>query len=397
MPKRETSKREVIDSDRLVRALALVVFLEWIAGGAFLPLFPVYLQNEGASPALVGAIIAAYFIAGLLCQIPAGRAVDRFGPRRILLIGQAFYVASTLAFLISSTPNNALIFRFTQGLGAAMAEVAALSIVGVAVAPERRGRAFSTIYGGQLSGTIIGPLVGAVFGVDHMQMLFVVTTLVAAASSIPVFLHPELKNIPRRDTTVALTKLNLQAGAKGAIMLAAAFGLIVGTYDASWSLLLHNRGASDAIINLSWVLFSLPFVLMTKPAGWMVDHLDRRLLALTGLAIEVLLCSLYPFIHNVAIILGIATFEACALAVALPSGQSLMTEEVADDGHGRVQGLYATAQLGAMTVAATFAGYLFTKAPWAPFVAMAITSGFVGIGIAFTWRTTQGRVQHTTN
>ncbi len=382
----------VVESDRLVRALALVVFLEWIAGGAFLPLFPVYLQDQGASPALVGAIVAAYFIAGLVCQIPAGRAVDHFGPRRILLIGQAFYALSTLAFIATSTPTAALAFRFTQGLGAGMAEVAALSIVGVAVAPERRGRAFSTIYGGQLSGTIIGPLVGTVFGIAHMQMLFVVTTVVAAASSIPVFFHPELKSLPRRDTSLALTKLNLKPGARGAIMLAAAFGLVIGTYDASWSLLLHARGASGAIINLSWVLFSLPFVLMTKPAGWMVDHLDRRFLALGGLIVEVLLCSLYPFIDNVAIILSLATLEACALAVALPSGQSLMTEEIANDGHGRVQGLYATAQLSAMTVAATVAGFLFTRAPWAPFVAMAAASALVGVAICVTWRNTKGNV-----
>jgi len=390
--RKSKAKVEVVASDKLVRALALVVFLEWIAGGAFLPIFPVYMKDQGASPALVGAIVAAYFIAGLFCQIPAGRAVDHFGPRRILLIGQGLYAASTLAFVATSTPTSALAFRFTQGLGAGMAEVAALSIVGVAVAPERRGRAFSTIYGGQLSGTIIGPLVGTVFGLAHMQALFVATTVLAAVSSIPVFLHPELKNIPRRDRTVALTKLNLQPGAKGAIMLAAAFGLIIGTYDASWSLLLDSRGASGATINLSWVLFSLPFVLMTKPAGWMVDHLDRRVLALSGLAIEVAMCSLYPFIHEVAIILGLATFEACALAVALPSGQSLMTEEVADDGHGRVQGLYATAQLSAMTIAATAAGYLFSRAPWAPFVAMAATSGLVGVGIGWVWRRTPGKV-----
>jgi sugar phosphate permease len=115
-------------------------------------------------------------------------------------------------------------------------------------------------------------------------------------------------------------------------------------------------------------------------------------LALGGLIVEVLICSLYPFIDNVAIILSLATLEACALAVALPSGQSLMTEEIANDGHGRVQGLYATAQLSAMTVAATVAGFLFTRAPWAPFVAMAAASALVGVAICVTWRNTKGNV-----
>jgi DHA1 family multidrug resistance protein-like MFS transporter len=276
-----------------------------------------------------------------------------------------------------------------------MAEIAALSIVGIAVAPQRRGRAFAQIYGGQLSGTIIGPLIGAMFGISHMQLLFITTAVLAASSSIPVLFHRELKGLPRRDITVALTKLRIGPGARGAIMLAAAFGLVIGTYDASWSLLLSSRGASGTIINLSWVLFSLPFVLMTKPAGWMADHLDRRLLALGGLTIEVVVCSLYPFIHSVALILALGTFEACALAAALPSGQSLMTEAVPDDGHGRVQGLYATSQLSAMTIAATAAGFLYAEAPWAPFVSMAIGSGLIGLAIGATWRHTSGRVQAT--
>ena len=50
------------NADRLVRTLAFTVLLEWMAGGAFLPLFPVYLHDKGASTSLLGVVVGAFFL-----------------------------------------------------------------------------------------------------------------------------------------------------------------------------------------------------------------------------------------------------------------------------------------------------------------------------------------------
>ena len=382
-------------ADRLVRTLAMVVFLEWVAGGAFLPLFPVYLHHQGASSTVVGLVVGAFFLAGLVGQYPAGKLIDRIGARNVLLGGQLLYALSIGSFLLFTSPIAAVILRFTQGLGAGAAEVASLSIVALVVAPERRGRAFATIYGAQLSGTIIGPILGAAFGVAHMNWLFATTTLLTLSSSVPVLLRPELHSLhTNRDLGATLSRLKLSDAAKGSLLLAVAFGLVIGTYDASWSLLLREKGAGDLAINLSWICFSAPFVLASRPAGWMADHFDRRMLALIGVGVEAVLCSLYPFLTHVWIMLALATIEAFALAAALPAGQSLLTVGAANDAHGRLQGLYATCQMGAMTVAAVTGGLLFGHAAWLPFVAMAGASVVVGLGIALRWRGVDGKVSH---
>jgi len=97
----------------------------------------------------------------------------------------------------------------------------------------------------------------------------------------------------------------------------------------------------------------------------------------------------------VAIMLALATLEATVLAGALPSAQSLLTEGIADDAHGRVQGLNATSQMAAMTVASMLGGVLFAISPSLPFVASASIS-LVGAGVmAVVWRPVNGHVGHS--
>lgn len=382
-------------ADRLVRTLAATVLIEWMAGGAFLPLFPVYLHDHRASTSLLGLVVGSFFLAGLLGQYPAGRLADRTSPRAVLLGGQVLYGVSTLGFLVTTDVHVAILLRFVQGLGAGAAEVACLSIVARVVAPQRRGRAFGTVYGAQLTGTILGPIVGAVIGIHHMDVLFCVTAGLSFASSVPALLQPAFAHLGRRaDRAAPLSRLQLQASAKGALLLAAALGLIIGTYDSTWSLLLRSKGAGGLAINLSWVLFSLPFALASKPAGWLADHADRRVLAVVGVVSESLFCLTYPFLHSVAVMLALATVEATVLAGALPAAQSLLTEHVADDAHGRAQAINSTFQMGATTLAAMVGGVLFAISPSTPFVVAASISLLGAVAMAVLWRGVSGRVAH---
>ncbi len=383
-------------ADRLVLTLAITVFIEWLSAGAFLPLFPVYLTNHGASGAVIGLTMGSFFVAGVFFQYPAGQLADRTSRRKVLIGGQVLYAIATAGYLVTTAPGAIIALRFTQGIGAGASEVAALSIVATVVAPQRRGRAFSTIYGAQLSGTVVGPLIGAVFGLAHMRALFVVTAVMSVVATIPVLLRPELSH---QDPSTAhrqrgpRQRLVVPKAAIGALFVAGALGLVIGVYDSSWSLLLHARGASNAVINLSWVLFSLPFVAATRPAGWLADHRDRKVLAIGAVLLEVSFCMTYPFVASVVLLLVLGAVEATVLATALPSAQSMLTEHVAEGQQGRIQGLYSTCQMAATAVAAMAAGSLFSIRIWLPFVTMAAVALVFVLAIAYSWRGVNGHVQ----
>jgi len=172
-----------------------------------------------------------------------------------------------------------------------------------------------------------------------------------------------------------------------------AIGLASGIYETCWTLLLRFRGASDWEIGLSWTLFAVPFVTMSRPGGWAADHLDRRWLVAGSLGAAVVLCAVYPFVSNVPLILALGTLEATFWAVAYPATQSLLTEDVRPAHMGSAQGLFASSQTGSTAVSAAAGGALFQIAPWVPFVATAAVAAAALAFLPLAWRSVAGRAR----
>ncbi|MGW0609165.1 MFS transporter [Streptomyces sp. NPDC002788] len=109
-------------------------------------------------------VVNAYLLALAAFFALGGRLADLYGPRRIVVIGTLVFVISSV--LCGCVPDGSvaqtwlIVFRATQGLGAALLFPAALAVV-VAVFPvERRGRALALFFGVTGALTAIGPLLG---------------------------------------------------------------------------------------------------------------------------------------------------------------------------------------------------------------------------------------------
>ena len=86
---------------------------------------------------------------------------------------------ASISFLLPITASVAIVLRALQGLGAGAATVASLAMISSSVAVERRGRAFASIYGGELAGMAVGPLVGSIVGVHYMWAMFLASGLLS--------------------------------------------------------------------------------------------------------------------------------------------------------------------------------------------------------------------------
>jgi MFS family permease len=372
-----------IATRRFVLVLAGTAFIEWLGASAILPLLPAYLRLHGSSTAAVGLVMSSYFVAGLIVQYPVGYLGDRIGQRPVMVGGLLSYALGSLGFLLHPGVGGYAALRAAQGAGAGAVQVASFALVGAVVRPERRGRAFSWLFAGQLAGMAIGPLAGSIAGVSGMGTLFAITALTSTIAAGWVLIRlPRVAPVRNAvQTRLVINRLLL-----GVLLTGVIGGLITGVYETCWTLLLDLRGAQAWQIGLSWTLFAAPFALFSPLAGRMADRFDRPKLTILALASSVGFAALYPFLHSLPMLIGLGAIESIGVAVAYPAAQSLLASSVPESALGRAQGLANATQTAAIALSAGVAGALFGIGPWVPFVGAAGAAALLTATLPFIWR-----------
>lgn len=385
----------------LVRSLSIAVALQWAGAGSILPLLPLYVKSRGGSDAVVGAVMAAYFAGAFVFQYGAGRLADRLGRMPVLLGGLVVYAAGSALFTLPGPAVLGVVFRALQGAGSGGAMVAALAMLSHALPLDQRGRATGRLYGAQLGGLAVGPVLGSFAGLSAMRWLFLAAAFASLLSAVPVLLAraPHLEDAlvaPSRPPSDRERGGRHRVGERalfGALVASAAIGVTGGVYEACWSLLMSRHGAVAWEIGVSWTFFALPFAVVSKPAGWLADHFDRRWLAVGALLWTAAFCATYPFLPGFLLLMVLSIFESLGMAIALPACQSLLGEGTAPERQGRAQGLFAASQTGTMAIAAAAGGALFGVGEWVPFVVGATGCAVLVGEVARSWRRVPGRVR----
>jgi MFS family permease len=154
---------------------ALVIGLVALAHGTshffqlvIAPLFPLIKQEFGVSYAALGLVVALFYVMSALGQPISGFIVDRFGARRVLLVGVALTAGGTLLAALAPGYPLLLAGAALAGAGNAVFHPADFSILNARVAPQRLGYAFSA-HGmagslGYASAPLFSGGLGALFG-----------------------------------------------------------------------------------------------------------------------------------------------------------------------------------------------------------------------------------------
>ena len=376
-------------NDRAVAAVSAAVFVQFAGATAMLPLLPLFLRRQHTSIALVGVVMASYFAAGVLTQYAAGQLADRVGHRVVMIGGLTVYAVASLGFLLSVGAGGYVVLRGLQGLGAGALQLGGLALIGLVVPLEQRGRAFSRVFAAQLSGMAIGPLFGAIVGVDHMAWLFVLSSVFAVAAMVPVARGARAPQAAQRHEAPA--PLRLSRGFIGVVLVGVIGGVCTGVYEACWSLMMVARGAAAWQIGLSWTMFALSFAAFSPIAGRLIDRLDRRRLAVTAAAVSGVFIAIYPLLSKPWLLIALGTVEAIGVAASIPAAQSLLSQLVHPDALGRAQGVFTTAESAMIAVGAAVSGYLFTIHHWLPFVSAAVLVLALTALLPRLWRDVEGR------
>jgi MFS family permease len=181
-------------------SLASVYALRMLGLFMILPVLPLFAEQlEGSTPALIGLAMGIYGLPQVLLQIPFGLLSDKFGRKKIILIGLSLFFIGSVIAALSSTIYGVLIGRAFQGAGAVSAVVMAL--VADLTQEVHRTKAMAMI-GASIGasfgiGMVAGPIISGFGGVQMVFAATAVLTLLAMLSVLYVVPNPQKSKLHR--------------------------------------------------------------------------------------------------------------------------------------------------------------------------------------------------------
>jgi EmrB/QacA subfamily drug resistance transporter len=188
-----------------------------------------------ASVAGLQWILNGYTVTLASLILIGGSLGDRFGRRRIFLIGVVWFAAASVLCAFAPTAGTLVGARALQGIGGALLTPGSLAILQASFAPRDRARAVGSWSGLSGIAAAIGPLVGGwLVGAGSWRLIFLINLPLAAA-----VVTVALRHVPEtRDPTAA-----------PGIDAAGAALTVIGLAAVTWALIdAGERGLTGAAL-----------------------------------------------------------------------------------------------------------------------------------------------------
>ncbi|MEI2654767.1 MAG: MFS transporter [Microthrixaceae bacterium] len=346
----DQQRRAMTPQQRTTLYMVMGVTLALDAGnGVVFGLIAEIQDAHGITTPQLGLISASLFGASLLGVLGLAHLADKGHARTMLLSGLALGAVSTAWFGLATHLWEFVASRALSGIAVSLFISAGRSLV-TRIDPTRAGENLGRLAGAEITGFIIGPVVGAgLYAVGGLSLPFFVLSGIAAAAFVffvvkfPHHDGPE-DEVPRpatRQSYRQLTGLDLLGNRKvlAAALLALAVFLPVGAYDSMWSKYLHDLGASATFVGTSLTLYGVPLVLLSGRGGRLVDRLGPMTAGKRAMTCAIPVIVAYGVLDSYWIVALTAIVEAVIQAVASPSAQAAMAKACPPDRIGAGQGL----------------------------------------------------------
>ncbi|MEV4085732.1 MFS transporter, partial [Nonomuraea fuscirosea] len=156
-------------------------------------------QEMGATPSDIQWIIDAYVLAFAGLLLTAGSLSDKYGRRRFLIIGLAFFGGASLLAVLVTEPWQLIAARFLIGVGGSLVMPSTLSILMTVFDDGERRKAMAAWSAVALVGMVSGPTLGG-FLLEHYWWgsVFLLNVPIAAVAIVAaVVLMPESRSAGR--------------------------------------------------------------------------------------------------------------------------------------------------------------------------------------------------------
>lgn len=340
---------------RATLALASIYALRMLGLFMMLPVLALFTETlAGATPFLIGLSVSIYGLSQALLQIPFGLWSDRFGRKKIIIIGLLLFIIGSVVAALSTTIWGVLAGRALQGSGAISAAVMAL--VADLTQEVHRTKAMATI-GASIGlsfgvAVTVGPIIAHWLGVQGIFWVTAGLAVLAILAMLTIVPNPPKSRV-HRDAEVVPEQMS--SALKNPDLLRLNYGIFVlhllltATFVVV-PILMRNAGLAAAQhwqvylgVMVSAIIVMVPFIILAEK--------KRRMKAVFIGAIVSLIVAdigLMVFSQNLTGLIAALGLFFCGFNLLEATLPSLISKTVPGDMKGTAMGVYSTSQfLGA--------------------------------------------------
>ena len=192
-------------SKNLVFFVVIFVALPPFAIDTYIPAFGNIASSFDVSISAIAVTISTYLIGFGVGMFFWGALSDRYGRKKILIIGMLVYVASTILCSQTDSFNTLIFMRFIQGIGDSPAAVAAMAILKDCYRGQKLIKTMATMIMVFMIAPIVAPIIGSIiiYTTGRWQDIFHFLTFYGIVLLFITFMMPETHKPRKRSKSLA--------------------------------------------------------------------------------------------------------------------------------------------------------------------------------------------------
>jgi DHA1 family tetracycline resistance protein-like MFS transporter len=321
----------------------LTIFVNLVGFGIIIPLLPFYAETFGASPLVIGLLVAVFSACQLLAAPALGELSDRYGRRPVLIFSLAGTVVSFVLLALAQSITMLFVARIVDGLSGGNISTARAYVADV-TEPRDRARAYGMIGAAFGFGFIMGPaLSGVLAKVSYTLPVWVAAGLTLVAMVMAWLWLPETVHRQAAGTGMPfrhLASMMKRPGLRRMLWIDFIYWFAFAIFQTTFALFMARRFGFN--VSQTGYFFAGFGVLGAFVQGLLIRPIVHRLgdkptfmLGLTCTAIGLIGATLAPTVLFMVVALVPLAF---GIGFGHPTIAALISQAGRRDEQGRVQG-----------------------------------------------------------
>ena len=342
---------------RTVLLLQLASGLGAMSYGTMFTILDDLRDKYGVSESRLGMVLGVGFLAGFVSNVFVAPLADKGHAKRMIMLGIAIQLVGNTMFAFSTSFLPLFTARAIMGIGGGMMYPAIRRII-ILGDPENMGSNLGRMLSFDVGGFTVGPVLSAVtvgtLGIESPFLIISVLMLALGAGLRNLHVtEAAADDAPRQRLAFDLFRIRPFAGA---IVIGCALFVMIGTFDALWSLMMDDMNAPTWVANIGISLFAFPMLFLGPPGGRLTQRVGPFRASIAGLLAGTVIISMYGVLPSPYAMMVFGCIHGIVDGLTVTGGSAAIAMVVPHERLAAAQGMQGAAQTLVAGTASVVAG-----------------------------------------